>query len=462
LITGYNFLVTTSLFSRFYDYNRRLENDYLGCRRRFWLKADSEERAKDPVIAHLRKDFNRRFQVADYQSLVSRLRVRLGCEVGFRIAETPAFVPKDLMHEMCNIGAELTNSLIGNPDYLKASAEAIPMAYRFAGCGKHPHFMTADFGLVREADGRLSPRIVELQAFPSVFGYQTVLCDEYRHVYHLDSSLDFLLGDLSDEAFWALMGRVILNGHDPKNVVLTEVDPWHQKTLADFLVTADRLKIQIIDIAQLVPVGNKLHYRDADGALVPIHRIYNRAIVDELIAKKIELPFDCTQPLDVEWAGHPNWYFHVSKFSLPYLDHPAVPPAVFLNDWLAGRNRERLNAGEVDTPEGPRYEQLLLKPLFSFAGKGIQFSPTLAELEAIPEESRGEYLLQQRVAFEPVIDTPHGMTQAEIRILYVWPDGGDLQAVLSLVRLGRGKMMGVDHNRNLEWVGSSAAFFPRR
>ena len=210
------------------------------------------------MISHLRKEFNRRFQVADYESLVTRLQTRLGCEVGFRIAETPAFIPNDLMSEMCSIGAELTYSLIGNQDYMKASSEAIPLAYRFRGCGPHPHFMTADFGLVRDEAGKLSPRIVELQAFPSVFGYQTVLCDEYRDVYHLDSSLDFLLGGHSEESFWRLMGQVILNGHDPENVVLTEVDPWHQKTLADFLVTADRLKIQIVDIAQLILLGNKI------------------------------------------------------------------------------------------------------------------------------------------------------------------------------------------------------------
>lgn len=413
------------------------------------------------MISHLRTQFNRRFQVADYQRLLSSLQKRLGCEVGFRIAETPTFIPNDLLVEMSNVGAELTHSLIGNPEYMKASSVAIPPAYRFQGCGSHPQFLTADFGLARDEDGRLSPRVVEIQAFPSVFGYQTVLCDEYHSVYHLDSSLEYLFGGHSDESFWQLMGRVILNGHDPENVVLTEVDPWHQKTLADFVVTAERLKVQIVDITQLVLIGSKLHYRRSDGVMVPIHRIYNRAIVDELIAKKIRLPFDCTQPLDVEWAGHPNWYFHVSKFSLPYLRHPSVPPAVFLSDWLDGRHRERLSAGETSSPDGVRYEQLLLKPLFSFAGKGIQFSPRLSDLEAIPEQARSEYLLQQRVAFEPVIETPHGMTQAEIRILYVWPDGGELEPVLSLVRLGRGKMMGVDHNRDLEWVGASAAFFPR-
>jgi len=103
----------------------------------------------------------------------------------------------------------------------------------------------------------------------------------------------------------------------------------------------------------------------------------------------------------------------------------------------------------------------LLKPLFSFAGKGIQFEPSRQDLESIPEAERKNYLLQQRMRFEPTIDTPKGMTQAEIRILYLWPDGGALTPALSLVRLGRGKMMGVDHNRNQEWVGASAAFFPQ-
>jgi hypothetical protein len=153
----------------------------------------------------------------------------------------------------------------------------------------------------------------------------------------------------------------------------------------------------------------------------------------------------------VEWAGHPNWYFHLSKFSLPYLDHPAVPRAIFLDDWFAGKGRERLPAERSD---------LILKPLFSFAGKGIQFAPSDADLAAIPPASRHEYLLQERVHFESVIQTPDGPTQAEIRILYLWPDDHDLEPVLSLVRLGRGLMMGVDHNRDKEWVGSSAAFFP--
>jgi hypothetical protein len=214
-----------------------------------------------------------------------------------------------------------------------------------------------------------------------------------------------------------------------------------------------------------------LHYRDASGRIVPIHRIYNRAIADELIARGIRLAFDLTLSWDVEWAGHPNWYFLISKFSVPWLAEPGagntlVPPAVFLNDFLEREGRAKLAAAGVPLPaaSGPDtvYADLLLKPLFSFAGKGIQFEPTQAQLEAIPAQERAGYLLQQRMSFVPTIDTPHGLTQAEFRILYMWPDGGELTPTLSLVRLGRGKMMGVDHNKNQEWVGASAAFFPEK
>jgi hypothetical protein len=224
------------------------------------------------------------------------------------------------------------------------------------------------------------------------------------------------------------------------------------------------------------PEGDKLHYRNKAGRLVPIHRIYNRAIADEMIARQVRLRFDLTHAWDVEWAGHPNWYFLISKYSVPWLSaapsadrltaavRPSVvPPAVFLDDFLRGEGREKLKAAGVALPESHGvdavYESLLLKPLFSFAGKGIQFAPSRLELESIPEEERGNYLLQERMHFVPTIETPHGLTQAEIRILYLWPDGGELTPVLPLVRLGRGKMMGVDHNRDKEWVGASAAFW---
>lgn len=436
------------------------------------------------MIPALREQFNASYSPDRYARLLTWLEQRCGVKVEFRVAETPIFVPRALLDDIAASGAGLAKALMGLPAYLEAAHEAIPSGYRVAGETNHPHFLTADFALVQEASGKLVPRLVEIQAFPSVYGYQSVLGNGYRACFDLDPAMGMYLSGLNDRGYWDLMCRTILGTCDPENVVLTEIDPLHQKTRPDFEITARRLGIAVVDIRALEAVGERLHYRNRSGRLVPIHRIYNRAIADELIARNIQLPFDLTRPWNVEWAGHPNWYFLISKFSLPWLSgppaHPSdrnrspaapkptpyavVPPAVFLNDFLEGSGRAQLEAAGVELPpeQGPgtTYHNLLLKPLFSFAGKGIQFDPTSAQLEAIPAPQRREYLLQQRMNFVPTIETPHGLTQAEIRILYLWPDRETLTPALSLVRLGRGKMMGVDHNKNQEWVGASAAFFP--
>jgi hypothetical protein len=423
------------------------------------------------MIPELRRQFNEGFTPERYADLLRLVEERCGTRVEYRIAETPVFLPLPLLEQMASAGAELTRSLLDNPACLMAARKAIPAGFDVAGETARPNFLTADFALVRTPDGDLAPRLVEIQAFPSVYGYQDVLSESYRHAFGLPDGLGSFLGGLDETGYWALMARTVLGGHDPENVVLTELDPLNQKTLPDFKVTSQRLGIPVVDIRSLEAVGNKLHYRGASGRLVPIHRIYNRAIADELMARKVSLPFDLTHLWDVEWAGHPNWYFLISKFSIPWLSrppgsHPVVPPAVFLDEFLEGSGREQLAAAGVVLPAngGPDtvYGELLLKPLFSFAGKGIQFDPTKAQLEAIPPAKRSEFLLQQKMRFEHTIETPWGMTQAEIRILYLWPDGGSLTPALSLVRLGRGKMMGVDHNRDQEWVGASAAFFPEK
>jgi hypothetical protein len=422
------------------------------------------------LIPELRTRFNREFTLPKYASLLALLEMLCGTRVDYRIAETPVFVPRALLDEMASTGAALTHSLLADQTYMDAARAAIPPGYRVAGETAHPHFLTADFALVRNADGALVPKLVELQAFPSVYAYQVSLCTAYRDVFRLPQSLDTFLGGLNEAGYWEMLEQTVVGDRSPENVVLAELDPMNQKTLPDFEATARRLGIPFVDIRSLEPRQNKLHYRNAAGRMVPIHRIYNRAIADEMMARRIQLPFDLTHPWDVEWAGHPNWYFLISKFSIPWLartpgHHPSVPPAVFLSDFLEGDGRARLAAAGVPLPgttgADTSYPELLLKPLFSFAGKGIQFDPTQAQLEAIPPADRAGYLLQQRMHFAPTIETPEGLTQAEIRILYLWPDGGSLTPALSLVRLGRGKMMGVDHNRNQTWVGASAAFFPK-
>ena len=402
------------------------------------------------MLEPYREDFNTRFTDAKYAELLRALEKKSGVPIDFRVCETPCFLPHDLMEQMVSAARELTSALVDSPEYMRRSEAAIPEAYRVPGDNPQPNFMTVDFGLLRESDGSAGFRLVELQAFPSVFAYQDLLSRLYVETFGLAPELRWHLGGHDEASYWRVLRDVIVGDHDAENVVLMELHPERQKTRADFALYEQRLGVRTVDVTQLRKEGRRLLY-EHDGRWVPIERIYNRTIVDEVQREGAELPFDYRDELEVSWAGHPNWYFRASKFSLPFLDHPVVPRAVFLSDWFADRTRLPLDRSEV-----------LLKPLFSFAGKGIQFAPEEAELQAVPEAERHLYLLQERVRFTPVIRTPHGITQAEVRILFCWPDGGEMEPVISLVRLGRGLMMGVDQNRNQTWVGGSAALFPIR
>jgi hypothetical protein len=392
------------------------------------------------VIPSLRQHFNERFAPAKYQAFLKRMAERCGAPVEFRLAETPCFFPKALLEQMARYGAELIHQL-ETPEYHEASSRAIPPEFNVPNETPHPMFIQVDFGLVKDASGALQPKLVELQGFPSLYAYQAVLSQVYQEVFGLDKDLRYLHGGMDWESYQALLRQAIVGKHDPKNVILMEIDPLHQKTLPDFLVTEKLLGIPTVEITGIEKHGRDLFYKK-DGKQIPIRRIYNRAIVDELVRKKLKLNFRFDEELDVQWAGHPNWYFRMSKFSLPYLRHKSVPKTYFL---------DRMS-------ELPDLEKYVLKPLFSFAGLGVLINPTKEDLAAIPTDKRGDYILQERMEFEPVIETPFGGTKAEIRIMYIWVD--KLLPVLTIVRMGRGKMMGVDHNKNMEWVGSSAAFYP--
>jgi hypothetical protein len=249
------------------------------------------------------------------------------------------------------------------------------------------------------------------------------------------------LSGVETSSYRDLLHRAIVGTHDPENVILMEIDPLHQKTLPDFLLTEKMLGVRTVDIIDIKKEGSHLYY-ERGGKRVPIRRIYNRAIVDELERKNVKLAFDWRDDLDVEWAGHPNWYFRISKFSIPSLKHESVPKTWFLDQ-----------LDEIP----PDLDNYALKPLYSFAGLGVVIAPKKEDIAAIPAEKRPYYILQKRMNFEPVIETPHGATKAEVRVMYVWLD--ELTPVLTIIRTGRGLMMGVDHNKNLEWVGASAGLY---
>ena len=256
------------------------------------------------LIPELRDGFLRKFSPEKYARLLRRLDEQCGAKISFRVAETPVFVRYGLLDAMASEGEALLQALMGDVAYLAAARQAIPPEYCVAGEPERPHFLTADFALERDAEGTLSPRLVEIQAFPSIFGFQALLCSAYQEVFGLDPGLRCFLGGLEEPDYWKLLARTILGNEDPEQVVLADVDPQRQKTLPDFLVTARRLGIAVVDIAILEPEGKTLHYRDQTGRRIPIRRIYNRAIADELAARGVKLPFDLTRPWDVEWAGH--------------------------------------------------------------------------------------------------------------------------------------------------------------
>jgi hypothetical protein len=393
------------------------------------------------MIPELRRKFNANFSPEKYRAFLLGMDEECGTHIKFRNAETPCFYPKSLLDQMAGYGAELVHQLLGNPEYLAASGQAIPAPFNVPHETAHPEFVQVDFGLARNAAGDLEPKLVEIQGFPSLYGYQTVLARQYIRAYGLDERLKFILGDLDLEDYKVLLRRAILGGHDPRNVVLMEIDPEEQKTLPDFLVTGRWCGFETVNATEVIKEGGRLFYNHR-GVRTPIHRIYNRVIADELERKGKRLPFSFRDELAVEWAGHPNWFFRISKFSLPYLQHPCVPRTRFLH--------------QVDSVPAD-LSNYVLKPLYSFAGTGVIVGPTRENLDSIPEADRPGYILQERVDFAPVIDTPHGPTQAELRIMYIWVD--ELRPGPVLVRMGRGKMMGVDFNRDLEWVGSSAGLF---
>jgi hypothetical protein len=395
------------------------------------------------MIPALREAFNRNFFPETYHRFLDDLAASAGTPIGFRVSETPCFFPGSLLDQMAEYGRDMVLQLVDSPEYRRASDVTVPRQYNVPNESPRPMFLQVDFGLVRNASGKLEPKLVELQAFPSLYQYQPALAKQYVESYGLPDSLGIYLGGYDHDQYQQQMRELIVAGHDPDQVILLEIHPEKQKTLCDFLLTQRHLRIAIVDILNLKKRGDRLFY-EKDGREIPVRRIYNRCIMDELERKNITLPFDLTEPLDVEWAGHPNWYYRISKFSVPFLQHACVP-----RTWLL----------DQDSTVPRDNENYILKPLYSFAGVGIKFNPTQADVDAIPPEQRPHYMLQERMRFEPVIETPHGMTQAEIRIMFVWPEGGELTPVLPLLRMGRGIMMGVDHNRNLEWVGGSAALW---
>ncbi|HEX4946799.1 MAG TPA: hypothetical protein VFZ34_09055 [Blastocatellia bacterium] len=394
------------------------------------------------MIASQRERFNASFLPAKYQQFISSLQQAIGMRLEFRISETPVFIPTDLREEIQQATVAIHQQLLDN-QYLMASDRAIPSEFYAPHQTAHPTFIQTDFAVTQDEKGHLKPKLVELQGCASIHAFQLFLSQEYQRHFDLHN-WSYLLNGLNDESYLALLRRAIVGQHSSEEVVLMEIEPELQKTRPDFVMTEKLLGVPTVAIHHILKRGKQLFYQNA-GREVPIRRIYNRVIVDELVRKKVQFNFDYRDELDVEWAGHPNWFFRLSKFSLPFLNHTAVPRSWFLN---------QLDKYPDDL------ENFVLKPLFSFAGSGVKVNITRADLDIIPSAERGDYLLMEKISYAPVIQTPEEPGKVEIRLMSIWPDDEpDPIPTLFLGRMSKGAMMGVDFNKNKTWVGSTACFF---
>ena len=340
------------------------------------------------MIPSQRERFNANFSQATYEQLALSLEQAVKQSIEFRVSETPVFIPANLSLEIQQAAAALNQQLL-NAEYLVVSDRAIPENYCAPHQNAHPTFIQTDFAVVQDEAGNFKPKLVELQGCASIHAFQLLLAQEYQRLFDLPG-LNYLLNGMSDESYLALLRKAIVGQHAPEQVILMEIEPQMQKTLPDFVITEKLLGVPTVAINDVIKRGKQLFYRN-EGREVQIQRIYNRVIVDELVRKNIQFNFDYRDELEVEWAGHPNWFFRMSKFSLPYLNHPTVPRSWFLNQL---------------TESPPDLENFVLKPLFSFAGSGVKVTVTQADLDAIPEAERGDYLLQEKISYAPVIKTP--------------------------------------------------------
>lgn len=395
----------------------------------------------------LRERFNSQWTEALYRTVREDLERRLSCRVPFRVAETPIFFPAAFREKFSRAANEIV-ALLSDPRWIAAQQDPVPRAYKAPRRDALPQVAQVDFAIVREKDGTFGPRLVELQGFPSLYGFQILLSDVWtEHLVTLKGMPDawrIFFGGFERARAMGLIRETLLSGHDPEHVILLDLDPDTQKTYPDFRATHRWWGVEPVCLTSIRREGRRL-YREKDGRRIPVKRVFQRVVFDELERTKLPRTFDFHEDLDVEWVPHPAWYFLWSKRSILSLDHWAVPKA------------RLVSAG---APED--LSRHVLKPLYSFAGAGVKVDPTASDVAEIPAADRDKWIFQEKVEYAPAFKSPKGAdVRAEVRMMFVRPEGqAKMTLLMSLLRLSRGKMMGVNFNKDLDWTGASVGLWP--
>jgi len=411
------------------------------------------------MVPALRSAYNAAFTKERYEAFLKDLHGKYPGAIEFRVAETPVFIPRSFAARITE-ACESIIDLITDPGFKELTERSIPAADRVPNENDHSHFLVFDFGICLNEAGEPEPQLIEMQGFPSLFGFQVYYPDLLRSYFPVPDNYSQYLNGYTRDSYLEELRQVILGGLPPENVILLELKPHEQKTRIDFYCTRDYLGIQPVCLSELQQEGKKLYYNHPlSGRRTEIKRIYNRVIFDELHAQgngpagqgapssgKEGSPFvDIRQDLDVEWICHPNWFYRISKFTLPFIRHPFVPPTFFLNEI------KQLPAD---------LENYVLKPLFSFAGHGVVIDIGPADLDKIKDPEN--WILQRKVKYADLIPTPDIPAKVEVRMMYLWKDKEPRpRLAINLARLSKGKMIGVRYNQDKEWVGGSVGYFER-
>jgi hypothetical protein len=397
------------------------------------------------MIPHLRKIFNESFTGEKYQVFLNDLNAKHPGAIEFRVAETPVFVPDDFRDKMIS-ACESIVDIVTAPDFKNESDTAIPAADFVLGNETHPHFIAFDFGVCINEKKELEPQLIEMQGFPTLYGFQVYYPEMVQKHFSATRNFTQYLGGFDRPSYLKALKKILIGGGEAENTILLEIKPHEQKTRIDFYCTQDYFGIQPVCITQLIEEEDRLFYfNEEKKEKIQVKRIYNRIIFDDLNAQKDSLGkhIDLKKKWDVEWIPHPNWFYRISKHTLPFIKHPFVPETVFL---------DKVKAVPVDL------ENYVLKPLFSFAGQGVVIDIKPENIQSIKDPSN--WILQKKVNYAPVIQTPDDPAKVEIRIMYIWPEGATRPVpAINLARLSKGKMIGVRYNQDRIWVGGSVALF---
>lgn len=395
------------------------------------------------MIHSLREQFNKAFTEDKYNALLQSIHDTFGHPVLFRVAETPVFIPNYFKEKLLQACDEVIETIC-QPNF-KELTEASLVGQSVPGEDDHTVFMQIDFGVCTGEGGELEPQMIEIQGFPSLYAFQNALAAAFHKHYEIPEQFTTLNSGYTPDTYIELLREVIVGDANPENVILLEIEPEKQGTNIDFYASNHYLGIKVLDLQDLRRSGRSLYY-EQDGRKIPVHRIYNRVIFDDLQKRTdLNLAFDFTQEVDVHWVGHPNWFFRISKFTLPLFNSRYVPKSYFLHE---------LEQYPSDL------ENYVLKPLYSFAGMGVKINITRADLDEIQDTERANYILQRKVNYEPVIPTPNIPAKCEIRMMVIWKPGWDKPKVVNnICRLSKGEMIGVRYNKGKDWVGGTVGFF---